>query len=168
MKKTILLLFVFTYISVPAYADSEYLVARAGTMIVNVGNTTPIISSGVYYGYNLNEKTSIEAEANVGLSGGKYNDGKGNFGNFDIWTVAAYIAYRHPFTHNFYAKGKFGLLFENITNNARSEKLVHQDYGFSGGLGLGLQLKQRLTLETELSLLERDIYYAGLGVHYKF
>lgn len=168
MKKNLILLFILFCISTTAYAGTEYLVARAGTMLVNVGNTTPLISSGVYYGYNLNEKTSIEAEANVGLSGGKYNDGKGNFGSFDIWTVAAYAAYRHPLTHNLYAKGKFGLLFENITNNTRSEKLIHQDYGFSGGLGLGLQLKQKLTLETELSLLERDIYYAGLGVHYKF
>ena len=168
MKTTLLFLCGLLFCVQTAYASSEYLVARTGAMFINAGNAKPLIASGVYYGYNLNEQTSIEAEANVGLGGGKYNDGQGNFGNFDIWTVAAYGVYRHPFTHNFYAKGKFGLLFENITNNARNEKLIHQDYGFSGGIGLGLQLKQKLTLEAEFSLLEQDIYHTGLGIHYKF
>lgn len=151
-----------------ASANTEYLVARGGAMFINAQSTKPLVASGVYYGYSLDENVSLEAEANVGIAGGAYNDGTGNYGNFNIWTIAAYAAYRHPFTSTFYGKGKFGLLFENITNHTRSEKLVRQDYGFSGGMGLGFHVQQKLTLELEFTLLEQDIYYSGLGVHYKF
>ena len=168
MKKIFFLLALLTSFNGVAQANSEYLVARMGAMFINVEGATPLYASGLYYGYGLDERMAIEAEANIGVAGGSYNQGNGNFGSFDVWTVAAYGVYRYPFTRTFYAKGKFGLLFESVTNNTRDAKLPQQDYGFSGGIGLGAQFKQRLTLEAEFSLLEANIYYSGLGVHYQF
>jgi hypothetical protein len=137
-------------------------------MFVQTKNASPIIASGVYYGYSAGNNVAFEAEANVGLKGGGYNNGKGDIGKYDIWTVAAYATYRHPFTNFLYAKAKIGLLFENIANNTKNEQLLNRDYGFSGGVGIGVNIKQTLTLEGELSLLEKDIYYSGLGIHIKF
>ncbi|MDH5547604.1 MAG: porin family protein [Gammaproteobacteria bacterium] len=151
-----------------SHANSEYLVARVGAMLINTANTKPLLASGLYYGYGLDERTAIEAEANIGLAGGKYNQGDGNFGSFDVWTIAAYGVYRYPFTHNFYAKTKLGLLYENVTNNTREKKLPQRDYGVSGGIGLGLRFKQALTLEAEFTLLEQNIFYSGMGIHYQY
>ena len=169
MNKLIFGLVIFIF-AANSHAESktEYLVARTGAMFIQAQNTQPLLAGGVYYGYGIDENVALEVEANIGAVGGSYNDGQGNYGEFDVWTIAGYAVYRYPISNQVFAKGKFGLLFENITNNTRTDKLIKNDYGFSGGLGLGLHLKKKLTIELEASLLEKDIYYAGSGFHYRF
>ena len=151
-----------------AQAQDEYLVSRIGAMIIKKDNAKPLLAAGLYYGYGIDKNIAIEAETNIGLSGGAFNQGDDVVGNYNLRTIAGYGVYRLALSHQGYIKAKFGLLFENIIRQLKTTKESTLDYGFSGGLGIGLNFKKRLTIETEISIIEKTIFHPSMGIHYIF
>lgn len=147
---------------------NEYLVPRLGLMSVNMRSTTPIISTGLYYGYQFSRHFSMEMESSVGVSGGEYRKSSGGKGKLQIWAAAGYLAHRWRFSRHFYLKSRAGPMFESVTSIHDDFKSIHPAYGFSGGLGLGFQGFDGLTLETEVTMLEKNIVNTAVGIHYDF
>ena len=169
MKKYFLTACVLFLCSGAAWADrgDQYLIAKLGVMQVDLNNADPLFSVGAYYGYGLMRNVSLEAEANFGFLGGKFAaPNPANSGEYNIWTLAGYGVYRLPITEVFYGKGKLGLLYENVENTGVDKTAT--DFGLAGGLGAGYVVGERMTLEAEATVIDQDIIFWSLGVHYSF
>ena len=97
---------------------------------------------GVLYGYGITSPITVEAELNLGLIGGAYarEDSAGvqiENGKFRVTTLAGYGVYRLPVTDLVYAKGKIGLLYENVkrTSNLADGGKTARGFGIAGGIG---------------------------------
>jgi hypothetical protein len=90
-------------------------------------------------------------------------------GEYDMHTFGVFFNYRSPGT--VYFKGKLGLLDSNIDSRFDSgEKIKSNDASFALGLGFGVRLGGRTTLETEWvsSSGDNDINYYNLGLNVEF
>lgn len=162
--------------SVTAWADrgDQYLLPKFGIMTVNLNNADNLYSLGVLYGYGLTPEVSVEGEVNLSLTGGDYKrkDATGSViesGKYKVWTVAGYGVYRYPFTETAYLKGKLGLLYENVDRSANiGEGHTAKAFGVAGGIGAGILIRGNLTIEAEITGIDKDIIFYSLGVHYPF
>lgn len=177
MKKFLIFIFILLDLitdSTLADRGDQYLLPKVGFMSVDLNNADPLYSIGILYGYGLTPAITFEAEANLGISGGKYSrkDVTGvvvENGEYNIWTIAGYGVYRFPIQDYFYLKGKAGLLYENIE---RTSDIGAGDTatgsGFAGGLGLGVIFAQKFTIELEATGIDESIIFYSLGFHYPF
>ena len=159
-----------------AWADrgDQYVLGKLGFISVKLNNADTLGSIGVLYGYGLTPEVSIESELNLGLLGGKYvqKNSVGTViekGDYRIWTLAGYGVYRFPLTDVAYLKGKLGLLYENVTRNG---DLIgggtSKGFGLAGGVGVGTRIADTLTLEGEITSIDKDIIFFSVGLHYAF
>lgn len=173
MKTRILPSFLCLLLAAPAIHAEKgdmYLVAKTGLMEINYRQSNPNYVIGVYGGYSFNRNLSVEGEFNYSLAGGGYHDGN-EFGKFSIGTAAGYGVHRSPITPWLYLKAKVGLLAESIAHtvdNIPNPTTRQRDLGFSGGLGVGAQVMQQFTLEAEYTMIEKNVAYMSLGLHYPF
>lgn len=170
MKQSVLaVLLAVLLISVSAHADrgDQYLIAKLGAMQIQKNSADALFSVGAYYGYGITSDITAEAEVNIGLTGGEYGAGQ-DAGSYDVWTLAGYGVYRLPISGNAYVKGKLGFLYENVTNDMFTVTYTTNDYGIAGGAGIGMTLPNKLTLEGEATLIDQDIIFWSVGVHYPF
>lgn len=158
-----------------AWADrgDQYVLGKLGVISVKLNNADTLGSFGLLYGYGLTPKVSIESELNLGLLGGKYeqkNSAGAVFeeGEYRIWTLAGYGVYRFPLTDVAYLKGKFGLLYENVKRSGRVSDKVSKGFGLAGGVGAGTRIADTLTLEGEITSIDKDIIFFSVGLHYAF
>ena len=159
-----------------AWADrgDQYVLGKLGFMSVKKGNAETLGSIGALYGYGLTPAITLESEINLGLFGGKYDqkDTLGNVvesGKYRIWTVAGYGVYRLLFSDVTYLKGKLGLLYENVKHsNDMHGDHVAKGFGLAGGVGVGTRIADALTLEGEITGIDKDIVFFSLGLHYAF
>jgi long-subunit fatty acid transport protein len=182
MKRGLLFFAVLTMCNVtPVYsaAGDQYLLPKFGIMSIDLNDADPLISYGVMWGFGLSDNFSFEAEYNSGLSGGEYVDETQVSiiieGDYRVTTAAAYLVYRHPMANSNYIKTKFGILNEEVerskTDDALpnvTENIVSDDVGIAGGIGFGSSIGKRLTLEFEITLIDKDIIFYSLGTHYRF
>ena len=152
----------------------QYVLGKLGFMAVKKNNADAVGSIGALYGYGMTPEISIETELNLGLLGGKYvqKDGAGSVqekGDYRIVTLAGYGVYRFLITDVTYLKGKLGLLYENVK---RSGELIgdktSKGFGLAGGVGLGTRIVDALTLEGEITGIDKNIVFFSLGLHYAF
>jgi hypothetical protein len=162
-----------------AWADrgDQYVLGKLGFMSVKKNNAETLGSIGALYGYGLTPAITLESEINLGLFGGKYEQKNPNDpipyekGNYRIWTVAGYGVYRFLFSDVTYLKGKLGLLYENVIRSSGKLKLgddIAKGFGLAGGVGLGTRIADALTLEGEITGIDKDIVFFSLGLHYAF
>lgn len=159
-----------------AWADrgDQYVLGKLGFMSVKKNNADMVGSVGALYGYGVTPEIAIESELNLGLLGGKYEQ-KNNAGvvyekgDYRIVTLAGYGVYRFLVTDVTYLKGKFGLLYENVK---RSGELINnktsKGFGLAGGVGVGTRIADALTLEGEITGIDKNIVFFSLGLHYAF
>jgi hypothetical protein len=150
-----------------AFADAgdQYLIGKAGIMTIDANDADPLISLGAYYGYGITPDITAEAELNLGLLGGDWDIGTDS-GDYKVWTLAGYGVYRLPLGKVAYAKLKGGLMYESVTNNADSGKVDDTSFGITGGAGAGFILQNGMTLEAEATVIEQDIIFYSIGMHY--
>jgi hypothetical protein len=160
-----------------AWADrgDQYLLGKLGFMSVKKNNANALGSIGALYGYGLTPEVTVEGEVNLGLFGGKYEQKNPNdptpyeHGDYRIWTVAGYGVYRFPLADATYLKGKLGLLYENVKRNGEEiGSETAKGVGLAGGVGVGTRIAEALTLEGEITGIDKDIVFFSLGLHYAF
>lgn len=154
-----------------AWADAgdQYLLPKLGIMSIDLKDADPLYSAGVLYGYGITSDVTVEGELNLGLTGGEYSETPDS-GKYKIWTLAGYAVYRYRTTAETYLKGKLGVLYENVE---RASDLPDQSdtatgFGLAGGLGAGFIIGEALTLEAEMTVIDKDIIFYSLGIHYPF
>jgi hypothetical protein len=124
---------------------------------------------GVLYGFDMpGNNFSLEAEFNASVVSPESDNER--YGDLDIWTLAAYGAFRS--SGKFYFKGKAGLLYEDLDSSVSG---INTEISVGGGaialslgIGGGLRLGEKLSAELEYTQLEADIGYATLGLNWMF
>lgn len=174
MKKIAIAVLLSTFVAAPAVADSENFIGiKTGQMLLDVSGTDDITPIGVVYGKSFDKNLSIEGEFNYGVAGGDVNTGlAGVTAKVNVWTLAAYGAYRLPVSDKVYLKGKLGLLYESAEAEASSfgatASATSTDTGLSLGIGAGFDISKELVVEAEYTIIEADINYLSVGLHRRF
>jgi hypothetical protein len=151
-----------------------YLGVVAGGVDASFPGFDNAANAGVYGGYNLLGKDAhfaadlrggtLAAEGQVTMSGVK-GDTSGS-GKWDMTSVAAYAAYRHPLTDSFYLKGKLGLARYDI-NTALPSVYAGAQTAFSAGIGAGVKVGPGRA-ELEVTSHEGDVLFVSAGFHMAF
>jgi opacity protein-like surface antigen len=159
----------------PAWAErgDQYVLGKLGFMSVDLNNADPLFSVGILYGYGLTSEITLESELNLGLLGGEYEQKNSlgevfEEGEYRIWTLAGYGVYRFPLSNFAYLKGKLGVLYENVKRSGKIDDKTSTGFGLAGGLGAGTQVIENLTVEAEITGIDKDIIFYSLGLHYVF
>jgi hypothetical protein len=151
-----------------------YVGALAGLVDFDAPGFDRAFNAGVYGGYHLLGKDAhwsadlaggtLSAEGQVTLSLVKGDAGAA--GDWDITSIAAYAAYRHPLTDYFYLKGKLGLVRYKIDTDLNSP-FADSDTALSAGIGAGWKLGPG-RIEAELATHEGDAWMLSAGFHMNF
>ncbi len=148
-----------------------YVGAKAGVVQVDNTGFDNAFNAGVYGGYNMLGKDSqfaadlkggtLAAEGEVTLSVAK---GDAPVGDWDLTSVGAYAAYRHPLTDYFYLKGKLGVVRYDIDISAGSD---NTETALAAGIGAGWKVGPG-SLEAEITTYESDVLFVSAGFHMNF
>lgn len=160
-------------------AGKIYIGGKAGIVKPDISGFDEGISAGVYGGYNLLGKDSqfaadlrggtlaVEGEITTTLK-------KGDAGAADEWdmtSIAAYAAYRHPLTSYFYLKGKLGLVRYEIDTSLPPPALIANKLGtettIAAGIGAGWKVGPG-SIEVELTTYESEVLFLSGGFHMSF
>jgi hypothetical protein len=155
-------------------AGKIYIGGKVGYVDPDFGGFDSLINAGVYGGYNLLGKDAqfaadlhggtlaVEGEGMLTISKGK----AGALGKWDLTSLAAYAAYRHPLTDYFYLKAKAGLVRYDI-NTTYSGANSGTDTKLAAGVGAGWKVGPG-SLEAEVVTYEGDILQLSAGFHMSF
>jgi len=160
-------------------AGKIYIGGKAGIVQADISGFDEAINAGVYGGYNLLGKDShfaadlrggtlaVEGEVTTTLK-------KGDAGAADEWdmtSIAAYAAYRHPLTNYFYLKGKLGLVRYEIDTSLPASPSVASALGtetkLAAGIGAGWKVGPG-SIEVDLTTYESDVLFLSGGFHMSF
>lgn len=155
-------------------AGKIYVGAKAGIVKPDISGFDESINAGVYGGYNLLGKDShfaadlrggtlaVEGEVTTSV-----RDGESDFfGDWDMTSVAAYAAYRHPITDYFYLKGKAGVVRYEI-DTAVASLTSGTETQLAAGIGAGWKVGPG-SVEVDLTTYESDALFLAAGFHMSF
>jgi len=112
---------------------------------------------------------TAEAELNLAFLGGDYsNTNTNDSGSYDVWSAAGYAVYRLPFQANLYGKVKGGLMAEHVSRSGDKTDSSAYAFGIAGGVGVGYVMSNLLTIEGEITGLDKDIFFYSVGANYAF
>ncbi len=158
-----------------ANRGDQFLLPKVGFMDIQINDPSPLWSVGLLYGFGLTNRVSLEAETNLGISGGEYEKRDSitgaiiEKGTYNVSTLAAYGVYRYPLWQGGYVKSKLGLLYEKVSRELEQQgKRENSDFGVAGGLGFGALMMNKFTLELEATIIDKDIIFYSLGTHINF
>ncbi len=133
----------------------------------------PAFNVGAYGGYNMLGKDAhwdadlaggtlaVEGEATLTAIKGDSNI----LGDWDMTSIAAYAAYRHPMTDAFYLKGKLGVARYKIETDFGASLGTETD--LAAGIGAGWSVGPG-SIEAEITTYEGDILFVTAGFHMNF
>lgn len=138
---------------------------------INVGKPT---AYGVYAGYLLDNNFGIEGEYITSSDAEiTFNDIPGASVDFNARTIGLYATYDYRFVENapnLYVKGKLGL--------AESKNEIGKDgevdgNGLAGGIALGYDLTEKVTVQAEYEKLpdsadDASVDLINVGLHYRY
>lgn len=179
MKKLFLIVLIALFVSVGtlqlAHADQgdKYIGVKMGTMMIDASNIDDITAMGFLLGVGVTPEVSVEGEFNIGVSGGDVDGGVVVIdGEVYIWTLGAYVVYRHPILDNVSLKGKVGFLIEYVSEDIDTIFGRYSDDSFdlgnSVGAGVTVGITDVLSAEVEYTIIEADVDYLSVGLNYKF
>lgn len=154
-------------------AGKIYVGAKGGVVQADNSGFDDTFNVGVYGGFNMLGKDSqfaadlnggtLAVEGEVTLSVAK-GDAPG--GEWDMTSYAAYAAYRHPLTDNFYLKGKLGLVHYDL-DTAVAVSNSGTNNALAAGIGAGWKVGPG-SLEAEITTYESDVLFVSVGFHMNF
>jgi len=154
-------------------AGKIYVGAKGGLVQADHSGFDDTFNIGVYGGYNMFGKDSqfaadlkggtLAVEGEVTLSVAK-GDAPG--GEWDLTSYAAYAAYRHPLTDNFYLKGKVGLVHYDLDTNVAVSN-TGTNNALAAGIGAGWKVGPG-SIEAEITTYESDVLFVSAGFHMNF
>ena len=170
---TIIFLVVMTAVFLslgPAVAGTVYLGAHGGKVLLKQGAKDELnedhFSGGLLVGVDALETKevilAVEADFAIPLSKGTSED----FGEWKLSTVGLYGGLRLG-KKVVYLKIKAGLIYENLEVEAPQSQGA-DDLGLSLGLGGGFRLVERIFLEIEGVIIDKNMGYLRAGAGYHF
>jgi hypothetical protein len=159
-------------------AGKIYVGAKLGLLDADPSGCTagcsldPAFNIGAYGGYNMLGKDAhwdadlaggtlaVEGEATLTAVKGD----AGLLGDWDMTSIAAYAAYRHPMTDAFYLKGKLGVARYEIDTDFGS---FDSETALAAGIGAGWSVGPG-SIEAEITTYEGDILFVTAGFHMSF
>ena len=160
-------------------AGKIYIGGKVGIVDADSGapgaSFDPAIAVGVYGGFNMLGKDSqfaanlnggtlaVEGEAMLTVVKGD----AGVAGDWDINSIGAYAAYRHPLTDYFYLKGKAGLVHYKIDTDLFSGTYGDTSNTLALGIGAGWKVGPG-SLEVDLVTYGSDVRMLSAGFHMSF
>lgn len=155
-------------------AGKIYIGAKAGVVKPDISGFDEAINAGVYGGYNLLGKDSqfaadlrggtlaVEGEVTTSVIDGESNF----FGDWDMTSIAAYAAYRHPITDYFYLKARAGVVRYEIDTSVPSVN-TGTETQLAAGVGAGWKVGPG-SVEVDLTTYESDALFLAAGFHMSF
>lgn len=163
------LLVLLTVCSTAVQAGRFYLGASAGIMDANVSGFDNAVNTGVLAGYDVYTKeifaVSLETEFTTTISDGDVEI-RGNKGDWDIDTQAAYIAAR--LGKRAYLKARYGVVRSDISVKVDGIKRNNSDTSGSWGAAIGWMFTDAWGIQADGVLADSDVTYWNLGVKYQF
>ena len=129
-----------------------------GVMDVDGADSNPL-NGGLVLGYDFSAEAftfGMEAEFTTSLKDGEVSNNR----DFDIDSQALYLTGKLDINPQLYAKGKLGVLREEIKSQS--------DTGMSFGAGLGYRVNNMISLEGEFTLIEEDVNFFSISAKYRF
>ncbi len=178
-KKLIASLALVASLAAAATAQAEgkiYVGAKIGSANSDLpGFTGDAFTAGVYGGYNmLGQDSHFAANLNGGtlsVEGELYTTtikGKTNFGaKWEVLSLGAYAAYRHPLSRDFYLKGKVGIVHYDLDLSVGAPAGTGTDTSLAAGIGAGWKIGPG-RIEADITTYEGDMLVAGVGFHMAF
>jgi len=155
-----------------ANRGDHYLLAKIGFMSIKRNDADVLTSLGAVYGFGLSPWWSLEAEANLGITGGEYTQKQGatvvQTGDYRVSTLAGYGVFRYRVATPVYAKVKAGLLYEHVKRTGTDSDETSNGIGIGGGLGLGWQPGRTTTIEGEITGIDRKLVLFSIGFNSAF
>ncbi|GAB4514623.1 MAG: hypothetical protein Tsb0026_20040 [Sulfuricaulis sp.] len=148
--------------TVHAEDEAWYAGVRAGQMNVDTSGFDDAIGVGGILGYKLSNTLGIEggytttgedADVKVGTTQA----------HWDIDVVAVHLAYRNE--GNFYAKGKVGILYQEVSANIANAGEPASGGEFTYGIGAGWRPFKDIALELEYTVIESDVNFISFGIN---
>lgn len=157
-----------------AHAEGKiYVGAKVGIVQADAAGFDDAFNAGVYGGYNLLGKNShfaadlkggtLAVEGEVTLSAVK---GDAPVGEWDLTSIGAYAAYRHPLTDYFYLKGKLGLVRYDVDTTVGTA-ISGTETALAAGIGAGWKVGPG-RIEAEVTTYESDVLFVTAGFHMNF
>jgi hypothetical protein len=150
-------------------AGKIYVGGKVGVVDADSSGFDPAIAAGVYGGYNLLGKDAhfaadlkggtlaVEGEALLTVVKGNTNAAQ----DWDITSLGAFAAYRHPLTDYLYLKGKLGVVRYDI------DPVVGVETRLSAGIGAGWKVGPG-SLEAEIAAYGSDVRVLSAGFRMNF
>ncbi len=166
MKATQLLIFTVIAMcsigTVNAEEEAWYAGVKAGQMKVDLPGYENVIGVGGILGYKLSNTLGIEGGYTTTGKDGDVTVGT-QLVKWDANVVAVHLAYRSE--GNFYAKGKAGILYEEVS--VKTANAIEPGSGgkISVGIGAGWRPFKDIALEIEYTLLEKDVSFITFGIN---
>lgn len=115
---------------------------------------------GVLVGYTLMEDSngSFAAEGEYTRT---FDDGEIGGADWDIETLAAYLAYRTA--GDVFLKAKAGYGWWDVSVDRVATRFEDDDWDFTFGAGVGFRLSRKSGLELEYTVIQEDIDFLSLG-----
>lgn len=180
VNKTIIALatgVVLTTSAAHATGGQPYFGAKIGQFDVDADdsdiNLDKPTAYGVYGGYSFNKNLAVEAEYIKSSDADVTVDGFDDKSEFNAETIGLYGVYRYNLPNQLdalYVKGKLGVARSKV--DAKGADSVY-DSGVAGGLGLGYDLTNNVSIEGEYTKLPDPADDASsdlwtIGAHYRF
>lgn len=153
-----------------AAASSFYVGVKGGLMMSDLDEMDDAVNGGLVLGYAFVDDEhvgsfAVEAEYTNTISKGDVSI-LGADGEWEVETLALYGVYRSPGT--IYVKGKIGVLNEDVSIDVGGIEAAESDTGGSLGIGGGIRIGDRTSLEIEYTIIEEDVDFlsAGLNIHF--
>ena len=138
-----------------------------GAMDADINGLDASWNGSVMLGYAFGDgpgKFAVEAQYTGPVSDGDVNGGGG--GDWNIQTIAGYVAYRYGET--VYVKARLGYLHESASIHIGPANLNENDDSVSGGVGVGWNINENIAIEGEFTVIESDINFYSAALIYNF
>jgi hypothetical protein len=135
-----------------------YFGAKLGMMDPDRGDEATNV--GLLAGYTLMEDRT-GAFALEGEYTRSFDDGQVNGNDWDLETLAAYLAYRT--TGDVFLKAKAGYGWWDVNVDGGAGGFEGDDWDFTFGAGVGFRLSRKAGLELEYAVIQEDLDFLSLG-----
>ncbi|MEE9492036.1 MAG: outer membrane beta-barrel protein [Gammaproteobacteria bacterium] len=145
-------------VSQTSFAVGPYVGLSLGVMDVDGADSNPL-NGGLVLGYDFSAEAftfGLEAEFTTSLKDGEVVKNV----DFELDSQALYLTGKLDINPQFYAKGRLGILREEIDSES--------DTGLSVGAGLGFRINNMISLEGEFTLIEEDVNFFSISARYRF
>lgn len=140
-----------------------YVGAKIGLMDPDRGDEATNL--GVLAGYTLVEDSN-GAFAVEGEYTRTFDDGEIAGADWDIETLAAYLAYRTA--GDVFLKAKAGYGWWDVNVDRFATRFEDDDWDFTFGAGVGFRFSRKAGLEVEYTVVQEDIDFLSLGFFTRF